>query len=237
MYALDTNSARKADSGGSMINEVGKYIGTFTQAEDITAATGTKGVAMVFESGGKKARLSLYTKKADGTTIQGSDLLMAILTCMKLRGIRPVAGKVTAWDNEARQEFEKQAMVFPELCGKQIGLLLETEDYLKSNGVQAEHPRLVIKNVFQAGTELTASEILDRKTSPEMLPKMVAALRHRPLKNAPKPRQSDTYGAGDDAPWPDDAATARPHTRTAAPSSRAAPASSGFDDMDGDIPF
>jgi len=196
MYELNTDSARKADSGGSMINEVGKYVGTFTQAEDVTAKSGTKGVSLTFESNsGQKARLSLYTKKSDGTTIMGFDTLMAIMTCLKLRSIKPAPGIVKSWDNDQRKEVEKQATVFPDLCGKSIGLLLETEDYLKQDGTLSQHPRLVIKSVFQAETELTASEILDRKTSPVMLPKMVEGLRHRPLKNAPKPRvQHDDGG-------------------------------------------
>jgi len=191
MYELNTDSARKADSGGSMINEVGKYVGTFTQAEDVTARSGTKGVSLTFESNsGQKARLSLYTKKSDGTTIMGFDTLMAIMTCLKLRSIKPTPGIVKSWDNDQNKEVEKQSTVFPDLCGKSIGLLLETEDYLKQDGTPAKNPRIIIKSVFQAETELTASEILDRKTSPVMLPKMVEGLRHRPLKNAPKPRSS-----------------------------------------------
>lgn len=189
MYTLDTDSARKADSGGQMISELGKYVGTFTQAEDVTAKSGTKGLCLTFESNaGQKARLSIYTKKADGTTIMGYDTLMAIMTCLKLRGIKPAPGVVKSWDNDQRKEVEKQATVFPDLCGKQIGLLLETEDYLKQDGTPAQHPRIIIKSVFQSDTELTASEILDRKTTPAMLQKMIEGLRHRPLKNVPKQR-------------------------------------------------
>lgn len=196
MYELNTDSARKADQGGQMINELGKYVGTFTQAEDVTAKSGTKGVALTFESNGQKARLSLYTKKSDGTTIMGFDTLMAIMTCLKLRSIKPTPGIVKSWDNDQKKEVEKQATVFPDLCGKPIGLLLETEDYLKQDGSLSQHPRIVIKSVFQADTELTASEILDRKTSPVMLPKMVEGLRHRPLKNAPKPRSQQHDDGG-----------------------------------------
>ena len=215
MYELNTDSARKADSGGS-INEIGKYVGTFTQAEDVTAKSGTKGVSLTFESNaGQKARLSLYTKKADGTTIMGFDVLMAIMTCLKLRSIKPEPGVVKSWDSDQRKEVEKHSAVFPGLCGKQIGLLLETEDYLKQDGTQAQHPRIIIKSVFQAETELTASEILDRKTTPASLPKMVEGLRHRPLKTAPKPQYQTTSDHGFDN-------ASRP--------------SSGFED-DGEIPF
>jgi hypothetical protein len=208
MYNLDPNAARKADQTGNRISELGKYVGQFTQAEDITASTGTKGVALRFKSNGQEANLSLYTTKADGTQIMGYQALMAIMTCMQLRGLSPKAGTVQAWDNDAKKEFTKQAQVFPELCSKDIGLLLETEEYAKKTG--GIGTRMVIAGIFQAKTELTASEILDHKTTPEQLGKMVARLRHRPVK-------ADRHSS-------------------AAPSAHDG-GGSGFDDMDDEIPF
>jgi hypothetical protein len=206
MYNLDPNAARKADQGGNRINEIGKYIGTFTQAEDITAGTGTKGVAFRFESNGQTANLALYTTKSNGDQIMGYQALMAIMTCLSLRNITPKPGTVKYWDNETKAEVTRSGQVFPELCNKPIGLLLETEEYQKSNG--GVGTKMVIAGIFQASTELTASEILDKKTKPEQLAKLVAHLRHRPLRTG-KP-----------------AAAATP-----------AHAGSGFDDMDDDIPF
>lgn len=207
MYQLDPNEARKADQTGNRISEIGKYVGLFTQAEDLTAASGTKGVGFRFEANGQSANLSLYTTKTDGTKLMGFHALMAIMTCMRLRGIEPKSGTVKFWDNEAKQESTRQGRVFPDLC-KPIGLLLETEDYTKQNG--GVGTRMVIAGIFQVDTELTASEILDKKTKPEQLEKMVSRLRHRPAKEAKAPGVS----------------AAKP-----------ARAGSGFDDMDDDIPF
>lgn len=197
MYQLDSNAARKADSTGNQINEIGKYVGRFTQAEDIVAKTGTRGIAMTFESdAGQKARISLYTMKADGTRIMGFDSLMAILTCMSLRGIKPQPGIVKVWDNDQRKEVERQGFVFPDLCIKSIGLLLETEEYKKQDGGLAN--RMVLAGVFRAEDEFTASEILDKKTRPEHLEKMVARLHHRQLNGAKKPVQAQSHAAYDD---------------------------------------
>ena len=197
MYQLDSNAARKADSTGNQINEIGKYVGRFTQAEDIVAKTGTRGIALNFESdAGQKARISLYTMKADGTRIMGFDSLMAILTCMSLRGIKPQPGIVKVWDNDQRKEVERQGSVFPDLCIKSIGLLLETEEYKKQDGGLAN--RMVLAGVFRAEDEFTASEILDKKTRPEHLEKMVARLHHRPLNGAKKPVQAPPAGGYDD---------------------------------------
>ena len=210
MYALDTSAAKKADQTGSRINELGKYTGKFTQAEDITAKTGTKGIALRFAANGQNTNLPIYVQRANGEQIMGFQTLMAIMTCMGLRNITPKPGTVTQWDNDTRQEVVREAQVFPELCVKEIGLLLETEDYAKQDGTTGT--RMVIAGIFQAKTELTASEILDRKTTPEVLPKLVARLRHRPIKGGAAPRPV-------------------PHAHSA----QAAP--SVFDQDDSDIPF
>lgn len=217
MYTLDTTEAKKADNNGARITELGKYVGHITQAEDITAKTGTKGLALNFESNGKSANLSIYTTKNDGSKLMGYQTLMAMMTCLQLRNLTPREGTVRGWDNVTRTETKRPGQVFPDLCNKPLGLLLETEDYIKQDG--STGTRMVIAGVFQAGTDLTASEILDRKTTPERLNAMEMRLRHRPVKGmpaaAPAP-QSHSYGHQTTAP---------------------AHAGSGFSDLDDSIPF
>lgn len=217
MYALDVQAARQADTAGATIKEIGKYVGEFVQAKDVVTKKGGRGIEFIFKSqGGQKANLAIYTTGANGDRYQGYDALMAIMTCLQLRGIKPAPGKVTRYDFEAKKEVVEDGTVFPDLH-KPIGVLLETEDYEKKDG--SIGTRMVLKNVFQPGTELTASEILDKKTQPELLTKMVEGLRHRPLKGArqPAPRQDDGFGGP--------------------PAGH--PASSGFDGLDdgSDVPF
>lgn len=217
MYTLDTQAARHADTTGATIKDIGKYVGEFIQAQDIKTKKGGRGVSFVFKSqSGQKANLAIYTTGANGDRYQGYDALMAIMTCMQLRGIKPAPGKVTRYDFDTKKEVVEDGTVFPDLH-KPIGVLLETEDYEKQDGSLGT--RMVLKNVFQPSTELTASEILDKKTQPELLTKMVEGLRHRPLKGArqPAPRQDDGFGGP--------------------PAGH--PASSGFDGMDdgSEIPF
>lgn len=216
MYTLDVQAARHADTAGATIKEIGKYVGEFIQAKDVVTKKGGRGIEFIFKSqGGQKANLAIYTTGANGDRYQGYDALMAIMTCLQLRGIKPAPGKVTRYDFEAKKEVVEDGTVFPDLH-KPIGVLLETEDYEKKDG--SIGTRMVLKNVFQSSTELTASEILDKKTQPELLTKMVEGLRHRPLKGArqPAPRQDDGFGGP--------------------PAGH--PASSGFDEMDdGSIPF
>lgn len=205
MYQLDIKAAHKADSSGAFITELGKYVGKFTQAVDITASTGTRGIALQFESNGQKANLPLYVQRANGENIMGFQVLSAIMACLKLRGIKPQEGSYKEYDFDAKEDVTQKGMIFPELCNKPIGLLLETEDYLTKQGVK--RTRMVLKSAFQADTELTASEILDRKTTPEKLEKLVAQLRHRPLKDqphrseSPAPMDDDGFENNDDIPF------------------------------------
>ncbi|WP_440110253.1 hypothetical protein [Acidovorax sp. BL-A-41-H1] len=215
MYALDTQAARHADTAGATIKELGKYVGEFIQAQDIVTKKGGRGVSFIFKSAsGQKANLAIYTTSADGERYQGYDTLMAIMTCMQLRGIKPAPGKVTRYDYEAKKEVQEDGTLFPDLH-KPIGVLLETEDYEKQDG--SVGTRMVLKNVFQANTELTASEILDKKTQPVALAKMVDGLRHRPLKGA-RPAAPRNEGSAGGPP-------------------AGHPASSGFDSMADDIPW
>lgn len=215
MYTLDVQAARHADTAGATIKEIGKYVGEFVQAKDVVTKKGGRGIEFIFKSqGGQKANLAIYTTGANGDRYQGYDALMAIMTCLQLRGIKPAPGKVTRYDFDTKKEVTEDGTVFPDLH-KPIGVLLETEDYEKKDG--SIGTRMVLKNVFQPSTELTASEILDKKTQPELLTKMVEGLRHRPLKGArqPVPRMDDSFGGP--------------------PAGH--PASSGFSGMDDDIPF
>lgn len=210
-YELDTQQARKADQRGAFINDTGKYVGKIIRAEEITTDKGTKGIDFAFKAeGGQQARFALYTEKGDGSRISiGHAFVMALMTCLKVRSINATKMMVKKWDDQAKAEVDAHAMCFADLMNKDIGVLLESEEYAKNNGDTGK--RMVLAGVFQAGTELTASEVLDKKTTPEQLPKMVAMLRDRPLK------------------------ASRPAGRSGTSQPRASGTS--FDDMDDDVTF
>jgi hypothetical protein len=193
MYALNNESAqaaRKAEQRTSFIDEKGKYVGKFTRAEDITAASGTRGIAFTFETDdGQKANFSIYTIKSDGEKLGDYGTLMALMTCLGVKDIRPAQVTSLVWDRDAGGNVNKELIQFPELLNKRVGILLAMEEYEKRD--QSKRPTgetgwsVRLNAVFQADTELTASEILDRKTTPTKLPQLVAALKDRPLKNKP----------------------------------------------------
>jgi hypothetical protein len=196
MYALNNESAqaaRKAEQRTSFIDEKGKYVGKFTRAEDITALSGTRGIAFTFESDdGQKANFSIYTIKSDGEKLGDYGTLMALMTCVGVKDIKPAQVQSLVWDRDAGANVNKTLSQFPDLMNKRVGILLAMEEYEKRDGSGTGWSAR-LNAVFQADTELTASEILDRKTTPTKLPQLVAALKDRPLKN--KSRAASSAGA------------------------------------------
>lgn len=216
MYALNNENAqaaRKAEQRTSFIDEKGKYIGKFTRAADITAGSGTRGIAFTFETDdGQKANFSIYTIKKDGEKLGDFGTLMALMTCIGVKDIKPAQVASMVWDKDSSANVSKMLTQFPEIMNKRVGILLAMEEYAKKDG----SGRLTgetgwstrLNAVFQADTELTAAEILDRKTTPVKLPLLVAALRDRPLKsgsNAPASHGSASQGGSggldDDIPF------------------------------------
>lgn len=206
-YNLDPKSATAADNTMSRIEDTGKYIGTLTRAESVLSRQQTEGVEFSFKAddGSTADFLTLWTHNAKGDELPSLKALNAMMTVCRVKSLTPTHGMVEKWDANSRQRTGVDATIFPELTNKRVGLLLQREEYEKNDGSVGS--KLNIWGVFDADTELTASEILLRKTAPETLAKMLGALKDKPLKN-------------------------RSHATQA---TQQAPA--GMDDMDDDIPF
>ncbi len=205
-YSLDTKAAAQAGVA-NYINETGKYIGKFTRAEIVISRQNTEGVEFSFVSddGLKADYLQLWTYNSKGEGLPSLKALNAIMACMKVKQIEPRQITVTGHDGT------KTVNGFPDLMNKPIGILLQREEYEKTKVDDNGDPLIGYKfNLiapFEASTELTAGEILSRKTEPEQLPRMVAMLKDKPMQK----RQQRPAGGG-------------------------LPPSS-FDDMGDDIPF
>lgn len=199
---LDTNEARKADSVTSSIRETGKYTGVITRAEKLLSKNNVEGVGISFKSddGSTANYLDLYTVKADGEKLRGFGFVQAILCCTRTKQADEGSISFDKWDNEAKTMFKATAPGYPALMGKRIGLLLQKE-LATNNKTGADVERLNIFGIFEADSELTASEILDKKTHPEQLTKMVQALMARPVRDTrtkPSSAPNEPKGAFDD---------------------------------------
>jgi hypothetical protein len=183
---FNAESAKSADNINSGIRESGKYVGRFTRAEQLLSQKGTQGVGLSFKSsdGQTADYLDQYTINADGDALPSLKTINAIMACLGLRKADLGEIEFEKWDKESKSRQLFEGSGYPDLMGKEIGLLLQKEIYNDQQGEERE--RMNIAGVFQAGTELTASEILDRKTKPEKLAKMVESLMARPVRDSRK---------------------------------------------------
>lgn len=180
-YTLDANQAKSADSLGSSIRETGKYIGVLTRAEAITSKKGTRGLGLSFKSadGATADYLDLWTHDKDGEALSALKTVNAILACLKLRAINEGPIHFEKWNKDKKAREQVQGTGYPELMGKRIGFLLRKE--LETDDKGEDRERLGIFGVFQADTELTASEVLGQQSKPERLGKMLEALIAKPV--------------------------------------------------------
>lgn len=208
-YTLDTKAANQADVIFSKIETKGRYIGTLTRAEAITSGKGTKGVDLSFkaDSGETADYLTLWTHNADGKQLMGFNTLMAIMTCLRVKSLSAEPGVVEKYDQDQQKRVKVEVPLFKDLMNKPVGLLIAMEEYEKKDK-SGTNWKPVISAAFDKDG-FTASEILNKSTSPATLAKMESALRDKPLKSG-----------------------------AAMPAHSAAPATGGsFSDFDNDIPF
>lgn len=185
MYTLNVEAAKKADTIGAYISESGKYAGTFVRAEKLVSqAKSTDGIGFTFRADdGRECRFDVWTQKQNGEPLSGLNQVNAMMACLQQRALTVSQQTVKKWDNGA--EAVMPAPCFAELMNKKIGLLLRAEEYEKMKDGHKTGTtgwRMGLFALFQADTELMASEVLGRKTQPEQLAKVTAMLADKPLK-------------------------------------------------------
>lgn len=185
MLELNPNHAKAIDTMNSAIKESGKYVGVITRAEKLTSRNGTPGLGLSFRSdaGESADYLDVYLGETDGRPWPGSQVASAILCCLKIRKATDGQIKVEKFNPDTRQRETVTVSGYPEIQGKRIGFLLQKE---LSEYIGKPRERMAIVGVFQHDTELTASEILDGKTAPEHLTKLLQALMTRPVRDIRK---------------------------------------------------
>lgn len=190
-YTFNSESAKKADSEGSRISTTGKYNGNLLRVEFVTSKKGTQGLEFEFSSDLKaETSFTIWTQAADGTPLFGADKINAILACTRTRSLTPTEKQIDKYDFELKQKVKQLCVVAPELENKRIGLLLQAEEYVNSQG--QTKVRMNFVSAFEDSTELMAKEICEQKTKPEMLIKAFERL----MKNGDKKLQQQTQGYG-----------------------------------------
>ncbi len=182
-YTLDATSARNAESIGKFIRDTGKYKGVFTRAELlISTEKGSRGIEFDFVSDGKECTLQLWTHSGTGEPYSALNMVNAIMTCLALRGIQPKKMVVEKYDYDSKQRHKVEVTAFPDLMNKPIGLLLQKELSIYNN---KERSKMLIFAAFNAESEKTSTEILDKIAQPSALAKLVLLLADKDNRKAP----------------------------------------------------
>ncbi|MFL6141706.1 MAG: hypothetical protein ACJ72N_07525 [Labedaea sp.] len=208
MYLLNPEAARAGDNVGGYISESGKYVGKFLRAEKLVAKEKqTDGIGFTFRAeDGREARFDAWTQKADGTALPGLNTINALMTCLQLRELRATPQRVKRYDYEQQQNVEQVVPCFDALMNTDIGVLLRAEEYEKMQGGQPTGEtgwKMNLYAVFQAKTGLMATEILARRTSPEMLNSVLLSLKDKPLRKKAAPASAPASAPGS-VPFLDD---------------------------------
>lgn len=220
-YRYDEDAAGHAEDFANRITDNGAFTGVFLKVWPFTAqpkegsTVGTKGVHFEFESIGKEtASFDLYTigpkgsKNKDGVTrteeekFPGYNQLMALMFLMGIKGaLKTKKDKIETWEGEPgkRVKVEKEADIYPELCGKSIGIVFQKE--LSNNQTNGkETSRVQFLASFHPETKLTASEIKAGEKTPKKLERILKSLKTKDSRthHADEPAQpSQGIPAGD----------------------------------------
>lgn len=214
-YSLNADNARQVGAN-SFIDQKGAYVGFFTRAERVISDKGTQGIEFDFKSrdGATANYLTVWTQNGEGKELYGRKIVDGILTSLGLRSISTADATVKRYNHETRKEENARAVVFPELMGKAIGVVLVREEYEGQGGRKWKN---LLACPYEAATGRLPIERLDNKPA-EGLERILATLRDRPLKEGARRGGAQQSGGG-------------------SRSMSGAAQGSGFDDMDDDIPF
>jgi hypothetical protein len=192
MLTLNPNYAKAADAISTAIKESGKYTGIITRAEALQSKNNNPGIGLSFKSdaGETADYLDLYIGETDGKPWAGTNTVNAIMCCMKLKQAPKGQVKFERWNKETKQRDIVTAEGYPAIQGTRIGLLLQKE--LSEYQGQTKE-KLNIFGVFNADSELTASEILAGATKAEKLAKIVQALMSKPVKDTRNARHNTEH--------------------------------------------
>lgn len=187
MFKLNPAQAKAYDQRGGFINEAGKYKGVIENAvwhvkDGINGQS--QGIFLNFiTQNHQKARFYINTSYHGGTPNEGgSKLIHAILACLRLRQSGdPVPAQIKEYNPDTKQEETVTRNCFTELHGKELGIVVQM---VHEEG--REHPQPAIYSVFEAATELTASEVLGNTAEPKQLAKVVAYIAGKPLNDKRK---------------------------------------------------
>lgn len=194
MYKLNKQDAIAYDQRGGYINQAGKYVVTIESAV-FHVGNNANGRSenlklSVIDNQKRKATFFINTSYSNGVQNEGGlRTVSAILACLREHDSgEPTPAQVKEYNRETQQEEVVTRDCFTKLHGKQLGIVVQM-----AHEDGRENPSPSLYSVFEASSELTASEIMRGETQPAQLGKVMVYIANKPLiykrKNSPVPPQ------------------------------------------------
>ncbi len=212
---LSKNSILGSDAQG-FIKESGSYVGIFEMVTLETYAKGAQALKFDFKTPDEsKATFKIFVRDNAGNETFGAKSVQALAYLLKIREDFDFVEKtVDCWDSESKTMKPKKCQVFDCFIGQQIGVILQKE---LSTHEGKDYSNLLLLSFFEPTTNMTASELVGKKTAPEVYKKRMAFLEQNPVKDS---RKNQNQGS---VPAP--------------PAARGSQQAQQADDLDDDIPF
>jgi hypothetical protein len=179
-YGYNPEVAGAADKMAERATDSGAYVGELKKVyTTVSGNKGTHGLVCEFEAPGQgNAEFTLWTHDNEGKAMTGSPgyaMFNALLFLLGVKNPEVAKGTAEVWVDGAggkREKVEQEVDIFPELCGKKIGIVLQKE-------VQDKGFRMNLYGLFEPTTRRTMTEVRDGVTKGVKLDRLLKGLKDK----------------------------------------------------------
>jgi hypothetical protein len=195
------------------IKESGAYVGKFEMVMIEAYQSGAQCLKFDFKTADdRKASFKIFFMDKSGNETFGVKSIQALAYLLKTgQEFDFVEKMVDCWDSTSKSMKPKLCKVFDCFLNREIGIILQEE---LSTHEGKEYSNLLFLTFFDPTTNMTASELVGKKTAPEVYKNRMAFLAQNPVKDSRKNQNQSSV-----------------------PAPPAARGSQQADDLDDDIPF
>jgi hypothetical protein len=197
------------------IKESGAYVGKFEMVMIEAYPSGAQCLKFDFKTADdRKASFKIFFMDKAGNETFGAKSIQALAYLLKCGTEFDFVEKmVDCWDSTSSSMKPKLCKVFDCFLNREIGIIVQKE-LTHSDKNPNGYENLNFLSFFDPMTNMTASELVGKKTAPEVYKKRMAFLEQNPVKDS---RKNQNQGS--------------------VPAPPAARGSQQADDLDDDIPF
>jgi hypothetical protein len=201
-FDLNIDSVTKSEKFSEGISETGAYVGMFDQVYRLVSEKGSEAMVFTFKSEkGGRTNFTVWYKasnvKNNARIESGYESINSIMASIGIRSIKGYEGVVSVYDKGMK--VEKDLIVYPDLCDKDVGVVLQKELFTKNNGEDGYRFNFILS--FDAKTRQTASEKVCKSSEAKKLEKVLATLKDKDNRTVKITNNNSVTEILDDVPF------------------------------------